>query len=115
VYDATVKETHNFIADGVVAHNSLEQDADMVILLHREDAGVAPCRRGGPGPGQAPQRADRPGHGRLPGSLLALRGHGHLTGPPRMAARTSGGAARPGPRGREVRPGRPGWRVRRRC
>jgi replicative DNA helicase len=38
VYDATVKETHNFIADGVVAHNSLEQDADMVILLHREDA-----------------------------------------------------------------------------
>jgi replicative DNA helicase len=38
VYDATVKGTHNFIANGVVAHNSLEQDADMVILLHREDA-----------------------------------------------------------------------------
>ncbi|MFL6130197.1 MAG: replicative DNA helicase [Mycobacteriales bacterium] len=38
VYDATVKGTHNFVADGVVAHNSLEQDADMVILLHREDA-----------------------------------------------------------------------------
>jgi replicative DNA helicase len=38
VYDATVKGTHNFIADGVIAHNSLEQDADMVILLHREDA-----------------------------------------------------------------------------
>jgi len=38
VYDATVKETHNFVADGIVAHNSLEQDADMVILLHREDA-----------------------------------------------------------------------------
>jgi replicative DNA helicase len=38
VYDATVKGTHNFIADGIVAHNSLEQDADMVILLHREDA-----------------------------------------------------------------------------
>jgi replicative DNA helicase len=38
VYDATVKGTHNFIADGVVAHNSIEQDADMVILLHREDA-----------------------------------------------------------------------------
>ena len=37
-YDATVEGTHNFIADGVVAHNSLEQDADMVILLHREDA-----------------------------------------------------------------------------
>ena len=26
------------IADGVVVHNSLEQDADMVVLLHREDA-----------------------------------------------------------------------------
>ncbi|MBI1758074.1 MAG: replicative DNA helicase [Actinobacteria bacterium] len=38
VYDATVKGTHNFIADGIIAHNSLEQDADMVILLHREDA-----------------------------------------------------------------------------
>ncbi|HYT09929.1 MAG TPA: replicative DNA helicase, partial [Mycobacteriales bacterium] len=36
VYDATVKGTHNFIADGIIAHNSLEQDADMVILLHRE-------------------------------------------------------------------------------
>jgi replicative DNA helicase len=38
VFDATVKGTHNFVADGIVAHNSLEQDADMVILLHREDA-----------------------------------------------------------------------------
>jgi len=38
VYDATVLGTHNFIADGLAVHNSLEQDADMVILLHREDA-----------------------------------------------------------------------------
>jgi replicative DNA helicase len=38
VYDATVKGTHSFVADGVIAHNSLEQDADMVVLLHREDA-----------------------------------------------------------------------------
>ncbi len=38
VYDATVLGTHNFIADGFAVHNSLEQDADMVILLHREDA-----------------------------------------------------------------------------
>jgi replicative DNA helicase len=38
VYDATVPGTHNFIADGIAVHNSLEQDADMVILLHREDA-----------------------------------------------------------------------------
>lgn len=38
VYDATVKGTHNFIADGIVAHNSLEQDADIVMLIHRPDA-----------------------------------------------------------------------------
>ena len=37
VFDATVLGTHNFIADGVAVHNSLEQDADIVILLHRED------------------------------------------------------------------------------
>jgi replicative DNA helicase len=37
VYDATVKGTHNFIAEGVIAHNSIEQDSDVVILLHRED------------------------------------------------------------------------------
>ena len=38
VYDATVLGSHNFIADGVAVHNSLEQDADMVVLIHREDA-----------------------------------------------------------------------------
>jgi len=38
VFDATVKGTHNFVADGILAHNSIEQDADVVILLHREDA-----------------------------------------------------------------------------
>ncbi|WP_250549443.1 replicative DNA helicase [Pseudonocardia sp. H11422] len=38
VYDATVPGTHNFIADGIAVHNSIEQDADMVILLHRPDA-----------------------------------------------------------------------------
>jgi replicative DNA helicase len=37
VYDATVLGTHNFVADGVNVHNSLEQDADIVVLLHRED------------------------------------------------------------------------------
>ncbi|GMA41846.1 replicative DNA helicase [Mobilicoccus caccae] len=36
VYDATVLGTHNFIADGIAVHNSIEQDADMVMLLHRE-------------------------------------------------------------------------------
>jgi replicative DNA helicase len=37
VYDATVMGVHNFVANGVPVHNSIEQDADMVILLHRED------------------------------------------------------------------------------
>lgn len=37
VFDAEVLGTHNFIAEGVAVHNSLEQDADMVVLLHRED------------------------------------------------------------------------------
>jgi replicative DNA helicase len=36
VYDATVLGTHNFIADGIVVHNSIEQDADVVIFLYRE-------------------------------------------------------------------------------
>jgi replicative DNA helicase len=38
VFDATVLDTHNFVANGIAVHNSIEQDADMVILLHREDA-----------------------------------------------------------------------------
>jgi replicative DNA helicase len=37
VYDATVAGAHNFIANGIAVHNSIEQDADMVILLHREE------------------------------------------------------------------------------
>jgi replicative DNA helicase len=36
VFDATVLDCHNFIADGVAVHNSIEQDADVVILLHRD-------------------------------------------------------------------------------
>jgi replicative DNA helicase len=38
VYDATVLGIHNFVANGVSLHNSIEQDSDLVILLHREDA-----------------------------------------------------------------------------
>jgi replicative DNA helicase len=36
-FDATVAGTHNFIANGIVAHNSLEQDADVVIFLYRDE------------------------------------------------------------------------------
>jgi replicative DNA helicase len=38
VYDATVAGAHNFVANGINLHNSIEQDSDVVILLHREDA-----------------------------------------------------------------------------
>jgi replicative DNA helicase len=37
VYDATVPGTHNFIANGIVAHNSIEQDADVVLFLYRAE------------------------------------------------------------------------------
>jgi replicative DNA helicase len=47
VYDGTVSETHNFVANLVSLHNSLEQDADMVILLHRPDAFERDDPRGG--------------------------------------------------------------------
>lgn len=37
VYDATVLNTHNFIANDIILHNSIEQDADLVFFIHRED------------------------------------------------------------------------------
>ena len=37
VFDCTVEHDHNFIANGVVAHNSLEQDADVVMFLYRDE------------------------------------------------------------------------------
>ena len=37
VYDLTVPTIHNFIANNIVVHNSLEQDADVVIMLYREE------------------------------------------------------------------------------
>jgi replicative DNA helicase len=36
-YDATVSGPHNFVADGVIAHNSIEQDADVVMFLYRDE------------------------------------------------------------------------------
>jgi replicative DNA helicase len=47
VYDGTVSGTHNFVANGIAAHNSLEQDSDVVILLHRPDAFERDDPRGG--------------------------------------------------------------------
>ena len=37
VFDATIDGTHNFVANGIVAHNSLEQDADVVMFLYRDE------------------------------------------------------------------------------
>jgi replicative DNA helicase len=36
-FDVTVDVTHNFVANGIVAHNSLEQDSDIVMFLYRDD------------------------------------------------------------------------------
>jgi replicative DNA helicase len=47
VYDGTVDATHNFVANGISVHNSLEQDSDVVILLHRPDAFERDDPRGG--------------------------------------------------------------------
>jgi len=37
VYDIEVPETHNFIANGFVVHNSIEQDSDSVVLIYRPE------------------------------------------------------------------------------
>jgi replicative DNA helicase len=37
VYDATVPGVHNFVANDFVVHNSIEQDADVVMMLFRRD------------------------------------------------------------------------------
>ncbi len=37
VYDLTVPGHHNFVAGNVVVHNSIEQDADVVLFIYRDD------------------------------------------------------------------------------
>ena len=71
VYDATVKETHNFVANGIVAHNSLEQDSDMVILLHREDA----YERESPRAGEADLIVAKHRNGPTATITVAFQGH----------------------------------------
>lgn len=37
VYDATVEDVHNFVANDIIVHNSIEQDADMVAFIYRPE------------------------------------------------------------------------------
>lgn len=37
VYDLTVDELHNFVANDTIIHNSIEQDADIVMFIYREE------------------------------------------------------------------------------
>lgn len=36
VYDLTVPVNHNFVAENIIVHNSIEQDADVVMFLYRD-------------------------------------------------------------------------------
>jgi len=36
VYDATILGSHNFVANDIIVHNSIEQDADVVMFLYLE-------------------------------------------------------------------------------
>jgi len=37
VYDLTVDDLHNFVAADIVVHNSIEQDADIVMFIYRDE------------------------------------------------------------------------------
>jgi len=45
VYDATVEGAHNFVANDIIVHNSLEQDSDLVLFIYRKsmDRGIKKC------------------------------------------------------------------------
>jgi replicative DNA helicase len=71
VFDATVLGTHNFVANGIAVHNSLEQDADMVVLLHREDA----YERESPRAGEADLIVAKHRNGPTKTVTVAFQGH----------------------------------------
>jgi replicative DNA helicase len=37
VFDLTVPGLHNFVADDIIVHNSIEQDADIVMFIYRDE------------------------------------------------------------------------------
>jgi replicative DNA helicase len=71
VYDATVMDSHNFIANGISLHNSIEQDSDVVILLHREDA----YERESPRAGEADLIVAKHRNGPTATVTVAFQGH----------------------------------------
>jgi len=71
VYDATVPGTHNFLANGINLHNSIEQDSDVVILLHREDA----YERESPRAGEADMIIAKHRNGPTTTVTVAFQGH----------------------------------------
>jgi len=36
-YDLTIDDVHNFVANDIIVHNSIEQDADIVMFVYRDD------------------------------------------------------------------------------
>ncbi|HQR27777.1 MAG TPA: replicative DNA helicase [Nocardioides sp.] len=71
VFDATVMGVHNFVANGMALHNSLEQDADMVILLHRDDVYEKESTR----PGEADLIVAKHRNGPTRDITVAFQGH----------------------------------------
>jgi replicative DNA helicase len=71
VYDATVMGVHNFVANGISTHNSIEQDADMVVLLHRDDAYEKESTR----PGEADLIVAKHRNGPTRDIVVAFQGH----------------------------------------
>lgn len=68
-FDATVEGAHNFVANGVIAHNSIEQDADVAILIHRPEHYDADKR-----PGEADLIVDKNRDGRRGVATVGFQG-----------------------------------------
>jgi len=68
VYDATIEGVHNFVANDIIVHNSIEQDADLILLLLRREY-YDPNDR----PGQAQLFVAKNRHGAVGDVLLTYR------------------------------------------